>query len=108
MLRASQYKIRAMLLLTISTAVLFNLSCSKKSDQQQQYPQQQYPQQQYPQQQTVSGVPCGSDADPQCPFGRCIGGKCGGCAQQEHCKPGATCSQTAIGMTCVPAGMPGM
>ena len=84
---------------------------------QQQYPQQQYPQQQYPQQQypgaqpatqpPPGGVPCGTDMDPQCPFGRCIAGKCGSCATVEHCKPGAACMQTPVGMACVPAGMPG-
>ncbi|HQB44797.1 MAG TPA: hypothetical protein PLV85_14380, partial [Polyangiaceae bacterium] len=87
---------------------------------QQQYPPQQYPAQQYPAQPYPAaysqpgaqpppgGVPCGSDADPQCPFGRCIAGKCGGCNTVEHCKPGAACMQTPVGMTCVPGGMPGV
>jgi hypothetical protein len=78
---------------------------------QQQYPAQQYPPQQYPAQPATQappgGVPCQTDADPQCPFGRCIAGKCGGCITVEHCKPAAACMQTPVGMACVPAGMPG-
>ena len=103
---------------------------------QQQYPQQQYPQQQHPAGNTyggqpastyggqpggaypggaqpatqpppAGGVPCQTDMDPQCPFGRCINGKCGSCATADHCKPGAACMQTPVGMACVPAGMPG-
>jgi len=78
---------------------------------QQQYPQQQYPQQQYsqpPQQQPTGGMPCNSDADLQCSFSRCIGGTCGGCITAEHCKPGASCMQTPVGMKCVPSGIPGI
>lgn len=110
------------------TATVMVLGCRKEEPEaqypQQQYPaQQQYPQQQYPAQQQYppqqyppaqpatqappGGVPCQTDADPQCPFGRCIAGKCGGCITAEHCKPAAACMQTPVGMACVPAGMPG-
>lgn len=113
------------------------IGCKKEQDTQAQYAQQptdpygypqyppgQYPQQQYPTQpaqpyppQTAQpapattpppgGVPCQTDNDLVCPFGKCIGGRCGGCTTAEHCKPGATCMQTVAGMACVPAGMPG-
>ena len=119
-------------IIVMLTTVALGLGCRKEEDQQaqyppqgqypqQQYPQQQYPQQQYPQQQypgaqpypgaqtppPAGGVPCQTDVDPQCPFGHCIAGKCGSCNTAEHCKPGASCMQTPLGMTCVPAGMPG-
>lgn len=84
-----------------------------------QYPQQQYPQQTYPQQQYPAGtqpttappatqatpqggVPCSTDADPQCLFGKCLGGRCGACATANDCKPGAACMQTPLGMACMP------
>jgi hypothetical protein len=108
-------------------AVVLGAACRKEPEQQEaQYPPQQYqnqyppqqqqypPQQQYPSgytqpaaQPPPGGVPCSTDADPQCPFGRCIAGKCGGCASAEHCKPGAACVATPVGMTCFPGGMPG-
>jgi len=120
---------RSVIVITLTTVAL-GVGCRKEEDQQAQYPQGQYPQQQYPQQQygqptypqqqypgaqpypqsappPAGGVPCQTDVDPQCPFGHCIGGKCGSCTTQEHCKPGASCMQTPLGMTCVPAGMPG-
>jgi hypothetical protein len=106
--------------------VVLGAACRKEPEQQEaQYPPQQYQnqyppqQQQYPQQQYPSGytqpaaqpppggVPCSTDADPQCPFGRCVAGKCGGCVTAEHCKPGAACVATPVGMTCFPGGMPG-
>jgi hypothetical protein len=52
----------------------------------------------------VGGVPCQTDNDTQCMFGKCIGGRCGGCASAADCKPGAACMQTPLGMTCVPGG----
>ena len=50
------------------------------------------------------GLPCASDNDFQCAFGRCIQGRCGGCSSASDCKAGAACSQTPFGMTCVYAG----
>lgn len=88
-----------------------------------QYPQQQYPQQTYPQQQypagtyptatptaappatqaaPAGGVPCQTDNDPQCLFGKCLSGRCGACATAADCKPGAACMQTPLGMACMP------
>lgn len=88
-----------------------------------QYPQQQYPQQTYPQQQYPAGtyptatqtaappatqaapqggVPCSTDNDPQCLFGKCLGGRCGACTTANDCKAGAACMQTPLGMACMP------
>lgn len=50
------------------------------------------------------GLPCFSDNDLQCAFGRCVNGRCGGCTQTSDCKGGAACSQTPFGMACVYAG----
>ncbi len=50
------------------------------------------------------GLPCQTDNDPQCAFGHCLGGRCGGCTAPEHCKPGATCMQTPMGGACLPGG----
>lgn len=125
---------RPVLLVTL-VAIALGLGCRKEDEQQEaQYPQQQYPSgqyqqypaQQYPAQQQppgaypastypgaqpapppAGGVPCQTDMDPQCAFGRCLAGKCGACSTAEHCKPGAACMQTPVGMACVPAGMPG-
>jgi hypothetical protein len=49
------------------------------------------------------GFFCGSDNDPQCPFARCLGGRCGGCTNGSECKPGAVCSATWFGQACLPA-----
>ena len=54
----------------------------------------------------AAGLPCSSDADFICPFGRCLGGRCGGCQRDTDCKPGATCTSTPVGMTCVPSIAP--
>ena len=54
----------------------------------------------------VGGVPCQTDNDPQCMFGRCLGGRCGACMSAADCKNGAACMQTPLGMACVP-GAPG-
>lgn len=54
----------------------------------------------------AAGLPCNSDADFICPFGRCLGGRCGGCRRETDCKPGATCASTPVGMTCVPSMTP--
>ncbi len=48
------------------------------------------------------GFPCASDNDLQCPFARCIAGRCGGCQSAADCKSGATCAQSPLGMACMP------
>lgn len=52
------------------------------------------------------GMVCASDADLQCPFSRCINGRCGGCSSASDCKPGAACVWTPLGPSCVLAGLP--
>lgn len=52
------------------------------------------------------GFGCGSDADPQCPFARCLGGRCGGCSDGSECKPGSACFPTWFGRACLPAQHP--
>jgi hypothetical protein len=52
----------------------------------------------------TGGVPCQTDNDPQCLFGRCLGGRCGACMSAADCKGGAACMQTPLGMACVPGG----
>lgn len=54
--------------------------------------------------QAVMGLPCAYDTDIACPFARCINGRCGGCASSEHCKPGAACLATPLGLACMPSG----
>ncbi len=49
------------------------------------------------------GFPCATDADPLCPFGRCLGGRCGGCSDASQCKPGSQCLPTWFGNACLPA-----
>lgn len=48
------------------------------------------------------GFPCASDADLQCPYGRCVNGRCGGCADASWCKVGSGCAATPVGQTCWP------
>jgi hypothetical protein len=48
------------------------------------------------------GFFCATDADLQCPFGRCSNGRCGGCSSAADCKPGAVCASTWVGMACLP------
>lgn len=48
------------------------------------------------------GFLCGTDADPQCPFGRCQGGRCGGCTTSADCKPGMQCAPSIVGQICMP------
>lgn len=48
------------------------------------------------------GFFCATEFDMQCPYGRCIGGRCGGCADASQCKPGATCAASPVGGTCWP------
>jgi hypothetical protein len=49
------------------------------------------------------GLLCGSEQDIQCPFARCLGGRCGGCASASDCKAGAQCFPTWLGQACLPA-----
>lgn len=54
------------------------------------------------------GLPCVSDNDFTCTFGRCIQGRCGGCTSNADCKPGAICANTLFGQACLYApGRPG-
>lgn len=48
------------------------------------------------------GFLCATDDDLQCVYGRCLGGRCGGCADASHCKRGSVCSPTPLGATCWP------
>ncbi len=48
------------------------------------------------------GFPCAGDGDLQCPYGRCVNGRCGGCQDASWCKTGAGCAPTPLGMTCWP------
>jgi hypothetical protein len=52
------------------------------------------------------GFGCGTDADPQCPFARCLGGRCGGCTDGSECKPGSACFPTWFGRACLPSQSP--
>ena len=48
------------------------------------------------------GLLCATDQDAQCPFGRCIGGHCGGCNSVAECKNGAQCVPSWVGQVCLP------
>jgi hypothetical protein len=48
------------------------------------------------------GFLCASDQDAQCPFGRCLAGRCGGCTSQGDCKPSNQCVPTFVGQVCLP------
>jgi len=48
------------------------------------------------------GFFCGTDQDPQCPYGRCLGGRCGGCSSAADCKAGAQCLPSFVGQVCLP------
>jgi hypothetical protein len=50
----------------------------------------------------AAGLPCAGDLDFQCPFGRCLGGRCGGCSGNTDCKAIAHCGWTPLGMSCLP------
>lgn len=50
------------------------------------------------------GLFCGTDQDPQCPYGRCNGGRCGGCSSAADCKNGAQCLPSIVGQVCLPGG----
>src|SRR5205085_8387682 len=48
------------------------------------------------------GLPCGTDGDLQCPYGRCVNGRCGGCQDASWCKAGAGCAPPPVGQSCWP------
>jgi hypothetical protein len=48
------------------------------------------------------GFFCQSDSDLQCAYGRCIGGRCGGCSDVSQCKRNTMCAATPVGGTCWP------
>ena len=52
------------------------------------------------------GFSCASEQDPQCPFGHCRGGRCGGCSSAADCKAGAECVPSIFGQVCLPAAAP--
>jgi len=43
-----------------------------------------------------------TDNDMQCAYGRCLGGRCGGCSDASQCKRGVACVPSPVGMTCWP------
>jgi hypothetical protein len=51
----------------------------------------------------AAGFACANDADVQCPFGRCVQGRCGGCTDGRECKANAQCFPTWFGSACLPA-----
>jgi hypothetical protein len=48
------------------------------------------------------GFFCRSDQDLQCPYARCVDGRCGGCTQEADCKANGACLASPIGMSCWP------
>jgi len=52
------------------------------------------------------GFFCATDNDAQCPFGRCIAGRCGGCSSLADCKPNTQCVPSFVGQVCLPASAP--
>jgi hypothetical protein len=50
------------------------------------------------------GFFCQSDSDLQCAYGRCVGGRCGGCSDVSQCKRNTMCAATPVGGTCWPGG----
>lgn len=51
----------------------------------------------------AAGFACTNDTDVQCPYGRCIGGRCGGCSDGTQCKANAQCFPTWFGSACLPS-----
>ncbi|HXK18866.1 MAG TPA: hypothetical protein VNG33_13740, partial [Polyangiaceae bacterium] len=49
------------------------------------------------------GFFCATDNDAQCPFARCVSGRCGGCSSQAECKPNTQCVPSFVGQLCLPA-----
>jgi hypothetical protein len=115
-----RFAINTALLTGLVVALAVGMGCKKDEPPPQQpqgYQQGQYPQGQYPQGQVPpatatpqptaapqGGIPCQTDNDPQCLFGKCVGGRCGACASVADCKAGAACMQTPFGMACGPGG----
>jgi hypothetical protein len=56
-----------------------------------------------PAQPAAFGFFCKSDQDAQCPFGRCVTGRCGGCNSAADCKTGTQCVPSWVGQVCLPA-----
>jgi hypothetical protein len=52
------------------------------------------------------GFFCATDNDAQCPFGRCVGGRCGGCTTVTDCKANTQCLPTLVGQLCLPGSAP--
>jgi hypothetical protein len=52
------------------------------------------------------GFFCATDNDAQCPFGRCLGGRCGGCSSVADCKPNTQCLASFVGQVCLPGAAP--
>jgi len=48
------------------------------------------------------GFFCATDNDKQCPFARCINGRCGGCTSLAECKPNTQCVPSFVGQVCLP------
>ncbi|HYP88696.1 MAG TPA: CAP domain-containing protein, partial [Polyangiaceae bacterium] len=48
------------------------------------------------------GFLCATEQDPQCPYGHCAGGRCGGCSSAADCKAGAQCVPSFFGQVCLP------
>lgn len=46
------------------------------------------------------GFNCVQDSDMQCLYGRCVNGRCGGCADASWCKQGSSCVASPLGGTC--------
>lgn len=119
---------RCFVLATLATLATITLSsCKRHDDAPPQQPQQPqygygYPQQPPPQyapypppgysappaypspppMTPAFGFFCQSDFDLQCAYGRCIGGRCGGCSDVSQCKRGALCAASPVGGTCWP------
>ncbi len=52
------------------------------------------------------GFFCATDNDPQCPFGRCLSGRCGGCTSVSDCKTNTQCVPSFVGQVCLPGSAP--
>jgi hypothetical protein len=111
----------AMLFVGAAAFIVMAIACKKEDPQNAQpgtyptntstYPTNTYPTSTYPTATATTpaaapaaGMPCGTDNDMQCAFGKCLNGRCGGCTSVNDCKPGATCMQTPLGMACFPGG----
>jgi hypothetical protein len=52
------------------------------------------------------GFFCATDNDAQCPFGRCVAGRCGGCTTAADCKTNTQCLASFVGQVCLPVAAP--